>query len=280
MQAPEIHYRVPWRAAGSFPGAHASQQRGAGLRFRNHVPLADAPDPRRFDVRASLRDPFGRIQVRVFEQSSSIPVFVVADLSASMDYAGTVRKRDVIADFVACLSFSAWRTGDTFGFVGCGTSARAPLVQPPTFNRASGLELAQRLRGETLRDGDAGALLRAADYLGGRRALVFLLSDFHLPDPFINELLERLAYHETVPVVVWDEAEYQRLPGFGLARVTDPESGRSRLLFMRRALRERIRERYRARREALSALFHGRGQRPVFLYQGFRADEVSKRFLG
>ena len=65
MNAFELHYKVPWRASGSYPGHHPSQQKGGGLQFRHHVPLLDAPDPRRFDVRASLRDPFEQVQVRV-----------------------------------------------------------------------------------------------------------------------------------------------------------------------------------------------------------------------
>ena len=280
MTAAEIFYTVPWRATGNFPGYHASQQRGAGLRFRNHVPITDAPDPRRFDVRASLRDPFGQIQVRVYEQSSSIPVYVVADMSASMRYVGQHAKQDTVAEFVAAMSFSAYRTGDTFGFIGCGAASRPLEILPPTFNRAAGLALAERLRARTFDDLSAEGLLQAPDYIGGRRALLFVLSDFHLPEDLLYRLLDALAYHEVVPVVLWDEREYARLPSFGLARVTDPESKRSRLLLMRRGLRDRIRERFDERREHLRDVCLRHGRRPIFLEHGFSADDVSRHFIG
>lgn len=91
MDTGEIHYKVSWRATGSYPGHHSSRQKGSGLQFCIHVPLIDAPDPRRFDIRASLRDPFQQVRVRVYLQTSSIPVYVIADLSASMNFKGVNR---------------------------------------------------------------------------------------------------------------------------------------------------------------------------------------------
>ena len=126
----EIHYKVPWRARSSYPGHHSSQQKGGGLHFRHHVPLLNAPDPRRFDIRASLRDPFEQVYVRVYHQTSAIPVFMVADMSASMAYQGDHHKQNVLADLVASISYSAYRTGDRFGFVGYGSADSEPLVLP------------------------------------------------------------------------------------------------------------------------------------------------------
>ena len=107
MNPAEVHYKVPWRARSYLPGHHASQQQGGGSEFRHHRALIDAPDPRRFDVRASLRDPFGQIQVRIYQQTSSIPVWVIADLSASMGFRGVASKMTTMAEFVAGLSLQA-----------------------------------------------------------------------------------------------------------------------------------------------------------------------------
>lgn len=279
MISTEVHYKVAWRSRSSFPGHHASQQRGGGMQFRNHVPLIDAPDPRRFDVRASLRDPFEQIQVRVYQQTSAIPVYVIADLSASMRFTGAHAKRDVLADFVACISYSAYKTGDTFGFIGCADRAAAPLVLPPTVNRAAGADLAVTLRAHTLSGRSADGLLDAADFLGARRALVFLVSDFHFPADLLRRVLRSLAYHDVVPVVVWDPREYDELPGFGLARVVDPETTRSRLLFMRPRLKQRIREVFAARQNALSDTFTQHGRVPLFIGDGFDPAEVTRYFF-
>ena len=88
----ELHYQVSAPVLGHFPGHHRSTRGGSGFEFRGHAALLDAPDPRRLDFHASLRDPFGNWVVQVYSQSKSIPVVMVADVSASMGFAGTCRK--------------------------------------------------------------------------------------------------------------------------------------------------------------------------------------------
>lgn len=281
MQAlAEVHYKVRWRTRGGRPGHHASTRQGGGLEFRHHVPLVNAPDPRRFDVHASLRDPFGQIQVRVFQQKSAIPVFAVADLSASMRVGGAGGKQGLLADFVACLGYSAARTGDAFGLVGCAEAQQPTLYVPPSANAAAALEAAASLRHAVPPGRGAAGLLAAAELVGPRRALVFLLSDFHLPLAFVERVLASLAYHDVVPVLLCQRHEHESLPAWGLARVQDPESGRQRLLVLRPALRQRIGEAYRARRAALSALFARHGRPPLLVQDRFVPDDVTRYFFG
>lgn len=281
MQAlAEVHYKVRWRTRGGHPGHHASTRQGGGLEFRHHVPLVNAPDPRRFDVHASLRDPFGQIQVRVFQQKSAIPVFAIADLSASMRVGGEHAKLALLAEFVACLGYSAARSGDAFGLIGCAETDQPALYVPPSVNAAAALEAAARVRHAAPSGHNAEGLLSAAELVGSRRALVFLLSDFHLPLALIDRVLSSLAYHDVVPVMLCQRSEYETLPAWGLARVQDPESGRQRLLVLRPALRQRIRAAYLARRAALSALFSRHGRPPLLVQDTFSPDDVTRYFFG
>ena len=279
MNSREIHYKVPWRARSTYPGHHLSQQKGAGLQFRNHVALIDAPDPRRFDVHASLRDPFEQIRVRVYQQTSSIPIYIVADLSASMAFVGDDSKIETLADFIECLSYSAYRTGDKFGFVGCADKHTEPLVTTATLNQVTGFELAQELRQRTALGKNSNGFLGAADLLGSRRALVFLVSDFHLPSSLLEKILQTLAFHDVVPVILWDRKEYEDLPNFGIARVVDRETNKSRLLFMRPGLKNRIQKAFADRREALFTLFRQYGRMPLLLQDGFNPDEITRYFF-
>lgn len=278
MNPAEIHYRIAWRATSHFPGAHASRQQGGGLRFRNHASLLDAPDPRRFDIHASLRDPFGELKVRIYSQTSTIPVFVVADLSASMGFVGVRAKMATLAQLVASLSYSAFRAGDRFGFVGCGDGSAEPWLLPASMHRAGGHEVAEALRDFEPQARNAQGMLRAGELMGARRALVFLVSDFHWPEALLDTVMQSLAYHDVIPVLLWDRDEYERLPRYGLARVRDPESGRSRLLVMRRGLRERIAAAFAAREAHLHERFAPYGRLPLKLDQGFDADAVSHYF--
>jgi uncharacterized protein (DUF58 family) len=274
----EIHYKIPWRARSSYPGHHSSQQKGGGLQFRHHVPLLNAPDPRRFDVRASLRDPFEQVYVRVYQQTSSIPVYVIADLSASMRYEGNHSKQDVVVDFVAAVSYAAYRTGDRFGFVGCGDTSTLPLVLPSTLNRAAGSGMAETLRETSFTATDSTGLVNAAALLGAKRALVFLISDFHFPEKLLIDTFATLAYHDVVPVVLWDTQEYKNLPNYGIARVRDQETGRSRTLLMRPKIKQEVAAIFEQRERALFATFTQFGRPPLFLNDGLEPDEVTRYF--
>jgi len=274
----EIHYKIPWRTSGSFPGYHSSQQKGGGLQFRNHVPLIDAPDPRRFDIRASLRDPFEQIRVRVYQQTSSIPVYVIADMSASMGYEGENNKMDVLADFIASVSYSAYRTGDTFGFVGCSDDDFKPWVLPPTLNRAAGMDISKKIRLHKAQGIDSRGLLKAADSLGARRTLVFLVSDFHLPFNVLELVMGSLALHDVIPVMLWDKQEYQDLPNYGLAYLNDAETNQNRMLLMRPSLKKKIQQQFVQRREKLFSILGQYGRSPILLENGFNSDEVTQYF--
>jgi hypothetical protein len=275
----EVHYRVGAPVLGHFPGHHRSTRGQSGFEFRGHASLLDAPDPRRLDLHASLRDPFGDWRVRIYSQRQSIPVTVVADLSASMGFAGRTRKLAVLADLVESLAWSAWRTGDSFGFVGCDTAVRADLLQPQSRQRAAGGETARRLRALQPTGRDARGLLDAPRHLGRRRALLFLVSDFHLPLDQVAAVLDGLSAHDVVPTVLWDPLEFGLGAARGLAQVIDPESGRQRLVWWRPALRARWEAAHAARRAGLRQLFRARRLKPLFIEGGYDAEAVTRHFL-
>jgi hypothetical protein len=272
----ELHYRIDSAARGSFPGHHRSRHGGNGFEFRGHANLHDAPDARRIDVHASLRDPFGRWLVRLHSQRLSITVAVVADVSASM---AVQRKQGVLADLVESLAWSAWRTGDSFGFVGCDAAVRHDLLLPPTRTRGAGTVLSASLRALTLDGRSAQGLAQAHWHLPRRRALVFLVSDFHLPLADLAVVLASLAQHEVLPVVLWPQAEFDLGSPRGFADVAEPESGQRQWLWWRPALRRRWQTAALARRAALVALFRAQRLSPLFIDGGFDADAVTRHFM-
>lgn len=278
MQVTEFHYRVPWRTRASHPGYHRSVQAGGGLEFRGHAPVLRAPDPRRFDIHASLRNPADEILVRVYNQRSAIPVYGIADLSASMGFGSPSRKLDVLADFVASLGYSAYRTGDPFGFVGCDTDIRHEFLQPLTAAKGAGPELSLRLRHFTPDGADSRGLLEAINVLTQQRALVFLVSDFHFSLDLLEKLLASLARHEVVPVVLWDSSEFTLPSRFGIARLKDWETGKQRTVLLRPALREKMERVLTDRKAQLSAIFLSHGTLPLMICDRFYPDEATQYF--
>ena len=279
MPIRELHYRIAGTASGLFPGAHRSRSGDGGFEFRGHAALHDAPDVRRIDLHASLRDPFGGWLVRLSSERRSIPVVVVADLSASMGFSGAARKLDVLADFTESLAWSAARVGDSFGFVGCDERVRTELSLPQTRRRGAGLALAQALRTWRLSGRSAQALHDAHRHLPAQRALVFLVSDFHLPLDDLALVLSSLAAHDVVPVVLWQPVEFALSARHALAEVQEPETGERRWLWWRPALRERWLAEHGARRAALLQVFRAQRLSPLWIPGAFDADAVTRHFV-
>lgn len=278
MSPAEIHYRMREPALGHFPGAHRSTRGESGYEFRGHARLVDAPDPRRLDLRATLRDPYGEWRVRVYSQRRAIDVVLVADLSASMNFEGALRRQDVLADFADSLATSAWRAGDRFGFVGCGERVEPAWLLPATRSRGAGNAWARRLRAATLGARSADGLLDAHRHLGRRRALVFLASDFHVDLALLERCLASLAHHELVPVLLWDALEAGPQARSGLARLRDAETGIEQAVWWRGALRSRWQAQREARRAELARLFERHRLRALHLEGGFDADAVTRHF--
>jgi uncharacterized protein (DUF58 family) len=248
-------------------GAHRGKVEGAGGLFRDHDLLVRSQDPRRIDLRMSLRDPFGTLYVKRFEQKTSVTVYALVDLSASMGFAGSVGKMDVVADLCGALAASARRIGDSFGLIGCDETILPEFFLPATRSRGTEADMVADLRAFTPTGHGAEGLLEAASYLAGRRKLVFVISDFHLPLDLIEAVFEALSEHDVIPIVLRDPREMRDLPAYGLVSLADLETGRRRLYAMRPSLRAALMREEAEAEKALRALAMRYG-RPPFQVMG------------
>jgi uncharacterized protein (DUF58 family) len=276
----EFHYRVPGRPVGMRPGAHASRSEGASGVYIGLQPLLARADPRRLDLRRSATDPFGQWLVRTMSERAAVPVHVVADVSASMAFGASGGKQSVVADLVESTAQSAWRVADPFGCVAADTRVREDLVLPAMVSRAHGARIAATLRCARLDGRSAAGLLEAARYLGRRRGLVLLASDFHFDLGFVRSVLTALSGHFVVPVVVWDRAEGGGTADSGWIEVADSETAARRFFWLRPELAARIHAAVAARRASLTQLFRGLGLRPLYLDTGFDPERVTRYFYG
>jgi uncharacterized protein (DUF58 family) len=280
----ELHYRISWRPRGQRPGHHRGSTFGAGEEFGGYAPLGRAPDPRRLDPRATLADPLGTWQVRLYQQRASIPVWLIADLSGSMGAPAGGEKMHRLTELASSLAYSVHRTGDAFGVMGCGDDVVSDLLLPPTHARGATASAVKKLADFVPGDATARGLLSAAAYLGRRRSLVFLASDFHFAQPLLEAILESLAQHDVVPVVLWDElrsdGEFHTLPRLGLLELRDAESGRRRTVLLRPSLHAEWRHRFAQRRTALQQCFARFGLRPFHVGRRFRPQAMTAYFYG
>ena len=278
----EFHYRLPMRAGGARPGSHPGSSFGSGQQFAMHGRLFDYPDPRRLDLRASVRAARSEWLVRVHLQRVAVPVVVIADVSASMRFGTRQTKLQVAADFVEALGYSAFRVGDRLGMLAFDAGERDDLFMPARNGRGAGNLLATMLRecaSSTSGRGGLEGLRRCVTRLAGRQALVFVVSDFHWPLAHLPAVLDMLVHACVVPMVVWDEAEIAPPRNGPLLAVNDAESGEERMVWLRSGVRERWLEGVARRRAELAGIFGPRGIRPFYVESAFDPEAMSRYFL-
>jgi uncharacterized protein (DUF58 family) len=271
-------YHINWRSRGRNPGRHASTQRGMGMEFRGHTTLLSYPDPRRIDIRQTIRDPMEQVYVRLFNQKSATPVFVICDLSGSMNFGAKKRKIKLAAEIAESIAQSASEHHDPFGFIGFDEKVREDWISTTSFKSHHAIAMAESLKDFHPAPVNCNGITEVYRYLPRERSLVFLISDFHMPNDLLEEGLSNLLKHYIVPVVLWDAAEYRNLPEFGLANVTDAESGEKRTLFIRKQLREKIIQSFENRREEIYELFMRFDMPPFYVEGDFDPDLMTDYF--
>lgn len=280
MPSAPIPYRLRWRPGGARAGAHPGSGEGGDGVFLRHRPLWQNPDPRRIDMRETLRDPLGNVQVRSFARRSAIAVVAVVDLSGSMSFdggfSGRIARMEMVAGLCATLAVSAGKMGDRFGLIGCDAGVRDDVFIPATHRRGVETDACARLLAAVPHGASAQGLLEAADRLPARRSLVVLISDFLLPLDLVDAVFDRLWRHDVLPVLLHDSGEDADLPAWGLVALRDLETGRRRLTVMRPGLRAAWRHSAQAHRAALDRLFRRHGRAPFVLIDPFDPDALAE----
>lgn len=274
-----IHYRVRWKPSGNQPGAVRGVSAGIGDQLRALVLLRDHPDPRRLDLRTSLRDPFERLWVRDFYLNTAFKVVVLLDASASMGYVGAVNRMQVAKEIAAQLALSAYRSGDAFGLYAGNQTLLREAVLPPRLNRSAWLWVNQHLSAIKPQGDNADALIKAVAQLPKRRSLVFVISDFRWADGKVKQLMKALNHHDVVPMMLQDPAEFNQLPKSGIATLQDVETGKSRFVWMRASLLKRIEDARNQHADALREVCRVYGYKPLLVRGSFDSAQLTRYFM-
>lgn len=253
--AKPFEYVIPWKSASVQLGSHRGTQRGLGFEYRGNVNLVDYPDARRIDIRETMRDPFEQIQVRQFNQESTTPIYVLGDLSSSMQFKGQVRKLDKAIEIATAVANAASQAGDLFGFIGYNSEVVEDFTLPLSRDFHQSKEIIASLASyKKMRTSNAG-VTDAPNFIVQDKSLIFWVSDFHMPLDVIQKTLAAMSIHQVIPVVLWDDSEYKKLPKFGFSTMIDPETGLNRTVFFRKEIKEKFIAAFEERKNALEKLF-------------------------
>ena len=276
--AKPFEYIVSWKSSSLQLGEHRGTQRGMGLDYRGNVNFVDYPDARRMDIRQTMRDPFEQVQVRQFNQDSTTPIYGICDLSSSMQFKGRQRKLDKAIEIATAVANSAYQAGDVFSFIGYNDEVMEDFTLPLSRNLHHTKEaIAQLHEYQTMRVGAKG-IADVPNFIGQSRGLVFWISDFHMPLSLIEKTLTAMSAHQVIPVVLWDDEEYKKLPKFGFGTMIDPETGLNKTLFFRGEVKAKFLETFNARRHALEALFLKFESPGLFMHTDYKPETVTHYF--
>ena len=216
-----------------FAGSYHSAFKGQGIDFEEIREYQPGDEVRSIDwnVTAKTGLPF----VKQYREERELTILLVVDISQSTSY-GSVHhsKREKLAELAALLAFSANRNGDKVGLL--LVSDQAELFLPPTKGQKHVLRILREVlfrpsvgKGTNLNEG-----LRIANQVMKRRAVVFLLSDFIIPEHgseeesnmkiFLDQMASTRRKHDLICAKVHDPVE-RKFPAVGLVEMEDSESG-------------------------------------------------------
>lgn len=276
--AKPFEYVIPWKSTSIHLGSHRGTQRGLGFDYRGNVNLLDYPDARRMDIRETIRDPFEQVQVRQFNQESTTPIFAVCDLSSSMQFTGRQRKLDVALEVATAVAKTAYQEGDLFSFIGYNKDVIEDFTLPLSRNLHQSTEAIAALQHYHQMNVGAEGIAEVAQFIGQNRSLLFWISDFHMPLNVIEQTLNAFSAHCVVPVVLWDDQEYKKLPKFGFGSLIDPETGLNRTIFFRQEIKAKFIAAFNDRRHALESLFLKFNSPALFMHSGYKSETMTHYF--
>jgi len=279
----EFNYRYPHKVYGSLPGVHHGKSLGTGDSFAGFADLFDYPDPRRLDLRATIRDNMAsgsnNYLVKRYQQRSPITVWMMADLSQSMAISNV--NHEQLANLTQLVAHSAIGLGDRFGLAGYDEGLRHDVHMMPTRQRSMPMIAADMIRdAEPASAAGVDGLLHAANMITSSHAIVFIASDFCCDLDVVDKVLRQLSRYTVVPVV-WKHDDVNHLPSHaGWTEMCDSETGERRSVWMRPSIKKRWKKTMDDHFEQLTACFMRHRVRPLFTEGEVSGEQLTNYFLG
>ena len=234
----QIEIRSNRLVSEALAGSYHSAFKGQGIDFEEVREYQPGDEVRSIDwnVTAKMGFPF----VKQYREERELTILPAIDISNSATWgSGNRTKRERLAELGALLSFSANRNGDKVGLLLFSNQVEKYL--PPAKGQKHVLRILREIlfhqnesKGTDLNEG-----LRFLNRVMRRRAVVFLLSDFIIPEYdseeetieniFLKELSTTRRRHDLVCCQIHDHIETE-IPNVGRIHFEDSETGETIIL--------------------------------------------------
>lgn len=210
-----------------FAGNYHSAFKGKGMSFREVREYTQGDDVRFIDWNVSAR--FNTTFTKVFEEERELTVMLLIDISDSNLFGSVgMRKKDLIAEIAAVLSFSAISNNDKVGAILFSHTINKYI--PPQKGKAHILFIVRALL-TTMPTEKGTNIALAFKYFSNtskQKSIAFILSDF-IADNYQQSLKVIGAKHDVIGLKVYDKMDMQ-LPKVGLINAIDAESGQHKMI--------------------------------------------------
>jgi uncharacterized protein (DUF58 family) len=206
-----------------FTGEYHSAFKGKGMSFREVREYYAGDDVRFIDWNVSAR--FSHPFTKVFEEERELTVYLLVDISNSNLFGTThSRKKDLITEIGAVLTFSAISNNDKVGVVFFSDKIEKYIA--PKKGRQHALYIVRELltvepAGNSTKMEDAIKFFNKASH---QKSIAFVLSDFTDVE-YENDLKVVGGRHDVIGLRIYDKMDMQ-LPDAGLLQVEDLETGK------------------------------------------------------
>ncbi|MEO6610968.1 MAG: DUF58 domain-containing protein [Chitinophagaceae bacterium] len=205
-----------------FTGEYHSAFKGKGMSFKEVREYAAGDDIRFIDWNVSAR--FGHPFSKVFEEERELTVMLLVDISSSSLFGTSyARKKDIITEMAAVLSFSAVNNADKIGVIFYSDIVEAYI--PPKKGKQHALYIVRELLSKEPKGKgtDVSKALRYFNNSTKQKSIAFILSDF-LDANYEDALRIAGKKHDVIGIKLYDKMD-QHLPNAGLLQVQDLENG-------------------------------------------------------
>src|SRR5271167_3051845 len=225
----QLEIRTRRMVNDSLAGQYHSVFKGRGMDFDEVREYTPGDEVRTIDWNVTART--GHAFVKKFTEERELTIMLLVDVSASGNFgSGTQSKRQMAAELACVLAFSAIRNSDKVGLI--LFSDQIEQYIPPKKGRQHVLRVIREVLcfEPQSRGTDIVRALDFANQMTNRRAIMFLVSDFELPDQDQSLANVRRAVrqasrrHDVVALHICDQHESE-LPDVGQLAIEDAETG-------------------------------------------------------
>lgn len=246
-------------------GDYKSIFHGHGLDFKEIREYSINDDIRNLDWNVTAR--MGEPHVRVYEEERDNTVWLILDVSSSMDFGSRfTSKKDVLVKFAALMGYLSCKKGDKIGAILFNEGVET-VISPE-----KGIKQVYKIIKQLLEYKAEGKKASNMDFaritnITGKKKTLFFMSDFVFPNLSWKKAFGELAVKNELTVVhILDPVE-ESLPEVGYINLYDPETGK-KLVFD--ASNTRFRQKYQEyideENKKINDTFHTLRLDPVKIY--------------